>query len=316
MLHLQKDAETLAANVVALWKAGKSVEAKKLCDEKIEALLEKYAASTVVKNCHQIYRKQIALAAGITGEYRFVEEPMCLFQAPIEITTAVNEASRDTVENQRNELTPITRDIIDKLLEVAVALVTNEKKTGHDIYGKAVGLALLTGRRIYAETLNHAVFERFDDSSVIFYGQAKGGLEKRETGYTIPVLGCSADAIVKAQSEVHEYIHNRPWYSQDLDDKTLAGKCKKQVQQVIDSKLDVVFNELRNEGHAIDPLHPHDLRKLYAFIVWVVINRQKSGFTQFAPQILGHSYTVKHSGKTRANTRSSESYEKYRLEVL
>lgn len=318
MKHLEKDAEALAVKVVELWKAGKSDSAKSLCDERIKELLEKYAISTVTKDCHRIYRKFIAIEAGINPiAYRFTDEPMCLFQAPIELTTEVNDTSRDSVETQRFELIPITREIIDSLLEIAVKLVTCEPKKGQDIYGKAVGLALLTGRRIYAETLNYAKFESLNNGSVIFYGQAKGGVKKRENGYEIPILGCASDVIVNAQSEVYEYIHAREWYHPELTDKELSGKCKKQVQQIISNQLDNVFNTVRNTGYEVELLHPHDLRKLYAFIVWVVLNRQKSGFTQFAPQILGHSYTVKHSGKVRANTRSSESYEKYRLvEVL
>ena len=314
MKHLEKDSVNLAVEVVTLWKADRADDAKLLCDAKVTALRDRYAVSTVVKDCSKIYRKAIAVEAGIDPRaYRFTDLPMCLFQVPIELTTAVNDISRDTVEAQRDELVPITREIIDNLLDIGVKLVSNDSKKGQDYYDKAVGLILLTGRRPYAETLHYARFTTVNNYSVEFKGQAKGGIEKRETGYTIPVLGCNASLIVNAQNQVSDYIQNRDWYSSDLTDRDISGKCKKQLQQAISKYIDPVFNSVRDSGHALDLINPHDLRKAYAFIVWAVQNKQRSAFTQFAPEILGHSYTVKHSGKVRANTRSSESYEKFRL---
>ena len=313
MKHLEKDAQKLAVEVVSLWKSKQADKAKALCDDKIQALLERYADTTVSKDCSRLYRKAIAIEAGIETKYRFNDEPMSLFKVPIEITAGVNDESRDTVEIQRSERIPLTREILDRLLEVGVKLVNTEVKTGQDIYNKAVGLALLTGRRMYAEVLHHAYFEPVDDFQVFFVGQAKGGAEKREAGYIIPVLGCKSDVIANAQSEVADYIKSRGWYEAHFSDKDISSRCKKQVQQSITANIDSIFNPIRQAGYSVEPIHPHDLRKIYAFIVWVAKNGQRAGFTQFAPKILGHSYTVKCSGKTRVNTRSSESYEKFRL---
>ena len=317
MKHLEKDAAILATQVIDLCLAGKTDDARALCDEKILALLTRYAPSTVAKDCSRIYRKAIAIEAGIDPKtYRFTDEPMCLFQVPITLTTAVNDTSRDAVETQRKERCPMTKGVMNELLEVGKQLVTIEPKKGQDFYNIAMGLVLLTGRRPYAETLHYARFETINNYSVAFTGQAKGGSEKRETAFTIPVLGCDASVIVNAQNLVTNYIQSRHWYTSEITEKEISGNCKKQAQQCIDTYIDPIFNPVRNsglEGCNVGLINPHDLRKAYAFIVWVNQNKTVSAFTQFAPEILGHSYTVKHSGKVRANTRSSESYEKFRL---
>lgn len=317
MKHLEKDAAILATQVIELYKVGKPDDAKALCDEKVLALLARYAPSTVTKDCSRIYRKAIAIEAGIDPKtYRFTDKPMCLFQVPIELTTAVNDTSRDAVEAQRDVLCPITQDIMSELLEVGKQLVTIDPKKGQDFYNIAMGLVLLTGRRPYAETLHYARFETVNNYSVEFTGQAKGGSEKRETAFTIPVLGCDASVIVNAQNLVTNYIQSRPWYTSEITEKEISGNCKKQAQQCINTYIDPIFEPVRASGLPgceVGLINPHDLRKAYAFIVWVNQNKMHSSFTQFAPKILGHSYTVKHSGKVRANTRSSESYEKFRL---
>lgn len=309
MKKLEADAIELAGQVVALWKADKGEEAKTLCDTKIQELLQIYAPATVAKDCQKIYRKAISNLSGID---RYTLEPVSLFKVPIEILIGVNEASKDSVEAQRDELIPITQNVQDRLLKTAIELLNTPTTKGQDIYNKATAIMLLTGRRGYSEILTHAEFIAIDKHHVAFLGQAKGGEEKRSEVYTIPVLGVTSDEIVKAQLEISEYIKNRHWYSSELTEKDISGKCKKQVQACLDKYFDPIFNEVRDAGYRMETLHPHDLRKIAATIAHGIYGKRKA-FTAFAASYLGHNTTNRVLGTKRRDTRTSESYEKFEL---
>ena len=316
MKHLHIDAQTFAREIVALWQSGESQATKTLCDTKINELLEKYSHSTVYKDCQKIYRKAISLEVGQI-EYRYTEEPVSLFAVPKEIAVKVKEQSRDTVEAQFDLLIPITPSIRDSLLSIAVELVKTVPNKGQDYYNKAVGIGILTGRRPYSEVLHHAEFSKIDDYNVQFKGQAKGGESKRIEEYEIPVLGCNSDYIIQAQFEVVNYIISREWYRENLTDKDISGNCKRQLQAAVNVFIDPLFTPLRKsewakkEGLLIPPIHPHDLRKIYACLAWGIRNRKRSAFTAYASKILGHNTTNKVSGRTRRDTRTSESYNKF-----
>lgn len=309
MKKLEPDALELAGHVVRLWEEGKKVEATKLCDAKIQELLQIYAPATVAKDCQKLYRKAIA---NLSGKERYTEEPISFFKVPIETLMRVNEASKDSVEAQRSELIPITDSVKDRLLATARELLNAPTMKAQDIYNKAVAVMLLTGRRGYSEILSRAEFTAIDKYSVSFKGQAKGGEEKRAESYQFKVLHVTADEIVRAQNEISNYMKSRPWHSSELTDKDISGKCKKQVQACIDEYFNPIFDEIRGAGIVVERLHPHDLRKIAATIAHGFYGHRQA-FTQFAASYLGHNTTNRVLGKKRVDTKTSESYEKFYL---
>lgn len=303
MKRLETDAKALAVEVVKLWKEGKLEQAKQLCDEKITELLAVYKPSTVSKDCQKVYRKSIIEESGVTN-YR--EFPVSLFKVPDEILISVNQKSKQTTFEQRSNLIKISESQIDKLLEVAINLLNKPIQKGQDAYDKACALILLTGRRPYSEVLHNAKFKVFKTQKVLFSGQAKGGEEKKNKWFEIPVLGTLAEDIVKAQNDVTEYIINRDWYNDCLTDKEVSGNCKKQLQLSIDRWINPILLDSNCS------LSPHDLRKLYAFICWERLNLRNSAFTAYAPTILLHTQQNK-LGQEFFDTQTSECYEKFKL---
>lgn len=303
MKKLEQDAKALATQVVDLWQKGNNDEAKALCDTKIQELLTQYKPSTVTKDCQKVYRKAITELSGV-ADYK--QLPVSLFKVPEEILITVNQKSRQATFDQRTNLIKVTDLQVDKLLETAVSLLKTPTHKAQDIYSKACALVLLTGRRPYSEVLHHAEFEIISNHKVLFSGQAKGGIEKRQRFFEIPVLGASAELIVETQNEVSEYIHSREWYREDLTDKEISGNCKKQLQL----SLDRFINPIMLDSKCV--LSPHDLRKLYAFICWERLNNRDSAFTAYAPTILLHTQSNK-LGDESFDTQTSECYEKFKL---
>ncbi|MFM6402848.1 protelomerase family protein, partial [Planktothrix sp.] len=189
--NYKQDAVQLAKEVIRLYKEGKIEDAKNLCNDKILDLAKIYKPSTLCKGIQPTYRKAIFSESGLS-EYRYTEYPVSLFSVPIEMIAATNETTRDTVEKQLNDYIFIKSESIDKMLKKAVELIKKDCISGQDYYDKAVGIALLTGRRIYSEVLLQADFEAINsnNNNISFTGQAKGGVEKALESYKIPVLGC------------------------------------------------------------------------------------------------------------------------------
>lgn len=306
MKKLEQDAKALATQVVALWQNDKNDDAKALCDSKIEELLKVYSPATVAKNCQKVYRKAIIDLSGIDN---YKQLPVSLFKVPENLLISVNQQSRQSTFDQRTNLVKVTDLQVDKLLETALNLLKNPTQKVQDIYSKACSLVLLTGRRPYSEILHYAEFEVISNHKVLFSGQAKGGIEKRQKQFEIPVLGASASLIVEAQNEVLTYIRGRDWYQENLTDSVIAGNCKRQFQK----SIDMYFNPIMIDSKCV--LSPHDLRKLYAFICWERLNNRDSAFTAYAPTILLHTQSNK-LGTESYDTQTSECYEKFKLVEL
>ena len=304
--NYKQDAVQLAKEVIALYNQGNIEQAKKLCDHKITELTKIYKPSTLCKGVQLTYRKAIYSESGLT-EYRYTEYPVSLFSVPLEMITATNETTRDTVEKQLNEYIFINSDSVDNMLLKAVELIKKDCVSGQDYYDKAVAIALLTGRRIYSEVLLQADFEAINANQISFTGQAKGGIEKALQSYIIPVLGCDSRLILEALKDVQTYIKNRDWFESLESEKQLADKVKRPIERAVFHN----FTTLLKTEKIL--LTPHDLRKIYATICWYRFKRQAGSFTAYAAILLGHSQTSKLSGKVRPDTRTAESYDKFRI---
>lgn len=305
--NYKQDAVQMAKEVIQLYNQGKIEQAKNLCDNKIEELAKLYKPSTLCKGVQLAYRKAIHAESGL-AEYRYTEYPVSLFSVDSSIVVATNEATRDTVEKQIDEYIFIKSKLIDKMLVIAVEQIKKECKTGQDYYDKASGLALVTGRRIYSEILLQADFEIVDNSQISFTGQAKGGIEKALESYTIPVLGCDAHIIAEALIDVQNYIKNRPWFDSLESEKQLSDKVKRPIERSVIH----LFQMILKEDRII--LTPHDLRKIYATICWYRLKRCRGSFTAYAATLLGHSIKSRVGGKLRPDTRTAESYDKFRID--
>jgi len=304
--NYKQDAVQLAKEVIALYNQGKIEDAKSLCNDKILDLAKIYKPSTLCKGIQLTYRKAIFSESGLS-EYRYTEYPVSLFSVPIEMIAATNETTRDTVEKQLNDYIFIKSESIDKMLKKAVELIKKDCISGQDYYDKAVGIALLTGRRIYSEVLLQADFEAINSNKISFTGQAKGGVEKSLESYKIPVLGCDSKLIIKALEDVQNYIKNRDWFDSLESEKQLSDKTKKPIERAVFQNFTTI---LKDEKIL---LTPHDLRKVYATVCWYRLTRCKGSFTAYAATLLGHSYQSKVSGKIRPDTKTAESYDKFRI---
>lgn len=300
------DAVKLAKEVIKLYNQGNAVEAKKLCNDKIIELSKIYKPSTLCKGVQLTYRKAIFNESGLS-DYRYSEYPISLFSVDVGIVNSVNETTRDTVECQLNEYIFINSDSIDNMLLKAVELIKKECISGQDYYDKTVGIALLTGRRIYSEVLLQADFEAINTNQISFTGQAKGGVEKSLQSYIIPVLGCDSELILEALKDVQTYIKNRDWFDSLESEKELSDKVKRPVERAVFQN----FTTLLKTEKIL--LTPHDLRKIYATICWYRLKQCTGAFTAYTATLLGHSYQSKSDGKIRPDTRTAESYDKFRI---
>lgn len=304
--NYKQDAVQFGKIIIKLYNQGKIEEAKNLCDIKIDELSKIYKPSTLCKGVQLTYRKAIFEASGLK-DYRFTEYPVSLFSVDSSIIAQTNEATRDTVEKQLDEYIFIESDSIDKMLENAVELIKKECVSGQDYYEKACAIALLSGRRLTSEIALQAEFEAIDANHINFKGQAKGGLEKANKAYTIPVLGCNAKLIVDALNDVQSYIQTRDWFDTLENEKQLQDKIKRQLERATFQNFTTILKDEKVM------LTPHDLRKIYATICWYRLKRQSGSFTAYAAILLGHSYKSKVGGKIRPDTRTAESYDKFRI---
>ncbi|MFM6208562.1 protelomerase family protein, partial [Planktothrix sp.] len=113
--------------------------------------------------------------------------------------------------------------------------------------------------------------------------------------------------IIKALEDVQNYIKNRDWFDSLESEKQLSDKTKKPIERAVFQNFTTI---LKDEKIL---LTPHDLRKIYATICWYRLTRCKGSFTAYAATLLGHSYQSKVSGKIRPDTRTAESYDKFRI---
>jgi hypothetical protein len=301
---LQTDTQTLALEVVKLYREGLEGEAEGLCSEKISALLQTYSLNYVLKSCTKAYREAIYQAyyeipfpgkrATDTERANYFSKPVSLFTPPEEIKTQSRKITETNLTNKRQIKVCFPDSLIDKLLAKSLELLRNTGTRARDIYGKGVALELLTGRRQYSEICFSAEFDPVGPQEIYFSGMAKSTVE----GLKIPVIGTDSLEISQALEEVREFITSRKWFTEETTSRDVKEKIDEIIRDIIAKEFHPIienyYSDLKDKYGRVWSEHfpkfsTHDFRTLWAIICHKRVNREMSDLGLYAKQILGHT---------------------------
>jgi hypothetical protein len=318
---LQTDTQTLALEVVKLYREGLEGEAEGLCSEKISALLQTYSLNYVLKSCTKGYREaiyQVYYGNPFPGKKatdkeraNYFSKPVSLFTPPDWVKQNSREKTKIYVDKKQDVLVKLPDSLIDKLLVKGLELLRSEGVRAKDYYAKGLALELFTGRRQYEEICFSANFEPVSDNEIYFTGLAKSKID----GIKFPVLGANALEISSCLEELKTYIQSRDWFTEETTSRDIKEKIDKiyrediiptHFQPIIDEYFLEVRQSYGKQWKEKIPKFPHlsthEFRALYVCICHKRINREISGINTYAKKILGHS-----------SDKSAKHYEGYRV---
>ena len=141
----------------------------------------------------------------------------------------------------------------------------------------AIGLSLLTGRRI-TEILKTAKFEDVGEKGAIYFeGQLKAKGEKQ--GYLIPTIGATSKQLVKALERLRKLLNTENLSPVQVNEKH-SYRCRDLTKRYF-SKFIGSDNSHR--------CTPHDLRAIYATYCNDNFKQKWQSTNSYLSSILGHS---------------------------
>jgi len=330
---LEKECFDLALEVNQLWlKSGKKqfiIESGKeenflielqdkdlltafnLCNSFIQKYQSKYSESYMIKRLQPRFREILKGLSGVT-EYRKL--PLCLFTIDKAKVIKMNEDYREKIQEttSKGDFIYIPKELVNRLLKLTISWIQIRITNNKTLAYKSLGLALLTGRRLFEEIMINASFEiesYHRSDYLLFLGQAKS---KDEKSFLIPILGVSNKEAKLSLIEIQDYLKSKSWYSEDIDGVKLRSNFNQYLAPIIFNEIYSLFQEY---DIALDSFDNHDLRKLYATIIHYNYQKETGktvDFTSFVPQYLGHSMKIsKSSNKIFDNPITSQSYHKF-----
>lgn len=344
---IEKRANDLAAKVCQLWETSGSpvflvqsenerqfietlpetqketlLTALDLCNAEIAYLEQSYGVTTISKKLQPIYRKAMSKISGVT-QYRSL--PLALFT--FSGTKTVNDDTRSKVETATENLIPVTEKQLNQLIEKAIDFLYCDGEDNYSIAKLALGIGILTGRRIYKEVCLQAEFYpvlddsgKIDPSRLSFYGQAKSGNDRKGEGYEIETL-FDATEIYNGHLDLLDMVKDTTWYQtalangegdNDEDSNSVQSVLHYYVNRVIKNELLPIFQETVDAGYPVN-LVAKDTRKLYATVChnrYVQKTGKRISFEVYAAKLLGHQKTSK-TGKKFKDTVTAQSYNKF-----
>lgn len=287
------------------------LQALEICNGEIASLETEYGITTIAKKLQPLYRKAMTKISGITA-YRSL--PLALFT--FTGTKTVNDDTRSKVEISTEKLYPVTESQLSQWTAKATDFIFCEGEDNYAIAKLALGLAMLTGRRIYKEICIQGEFfpvldgeGKIDNSRLSFYGQAKAGETRKNQGFDIDCLYNATDCI-DAIKDLQDMVKVQSWYSQDSN--AVQSVLHTYVEKIILTELLPIFTATNNAGYGLT-LNPKDSRKMYATIChnnYVKRTGKNIGFETFTAKLLGHVKTSK-TGKQFKDTVTTQSYNKF-----
>lgn len=316
----EKLALEFAVWAVDRWKAGAGAEVTQRWEDEIyPQLLEEYAENTVIHNLTGYFRSKMTEICGVV---HWKEEPLYLIRPNAYDVTRNNEERFLKVRDRSRSknLIRINADTASDILAKAESLITLDPTSYRNVCSIAVGLGLLTGRRIESEILCYAAFPRFDSDRcwVEFVGQSKGGEGKRQNGYWIPLLTYDYQKVVTALKGVQTYAQQSKAWKGNTPSEIIESVGKGfggEISRLARCHFDPFFKQFRADNPTLEPFKGHSTRKLYAAIAFYDPNNNPEDLseTEFYATILGHTKTMKTQDVLIPNEHTAKSYQAFRI---
>jgi hypothetical protein len=256
MRKLKKRVEKLQNDLEGLSEK----EQRKVCDCEVLELLKSHK-NTTVRSYLTTYRKDIL------GLSEYVLRGLRL---PPNEQQKVKRAYRTKLSKQQKANEPVKH--IDQIIKAAVLLT--KSKNWKEL---AVGLTLLSGRRI-TEILKTATFEDVGEKkAVLFGGQLKA---KGERGtYIIPLLGITPKQAVKALKKLRKMLDTT-----DMTMVQVSEKCSYHCRTIAKDN----FSKYVGTDGTFKCTN-HDLRAIYATYCTENLKNKSQSPNSFLSMLLGHS---------------------------
>lgn len=187
---------------------------------------------------------------------------------------------------------------VDVTRAIAYSIKTLQETTAENVLSNwkdvTLALALMTGRRAYAEILGTGTVRAGEtEGCVIFGGQAKlkgAALERAEDEYEIPVL-CDPDLVVKGWEllNIKREALRKNWGPEIIENpQKLRDKVQSNCTRLLGEYCrEWVAKNIRTIGEA-KPITPHRLRELYALKACQDFRPDGTFNLKFVANILGH----------------------------
>jgi hypothetical protein len=345
-INLSKDlmvrALDLGNKVVSLWKNADSLDliisanneietlkklpinqskpllnALELCQSEITYLLSKYSQLTVIKKLIPNYRKVFCEILNIEYPKKpdknfYRKLPLCLI-SDTTLTVELNNIYKDKVNTmvKSENIVLISVDFKNEIIDTAINLIrlkgVNNNKL---IAAKALGLSLLSGRRLYSEICLSAIFRPNNNENCLdFLGIAKGDKEKEKEVFTIPILNINPIEFVKIHNEIISYITAKNWLTPSIIESNLHNY----IDMIFSKMIVPIFDK---HGVKCD-ISPKDFRKLYFTFAYDNAKQDNKAFDfyEFVSPIAGHTFKRLVNGleKTNNDITTTRSYRKYEV---
>lgn len=297
------------------------LEFQALCNTITEKLLNSSNSETTKVKKLTLYRKMIAELIGKTYEKNdYNTVPYALFSFPDngQIVAKTNKDYTKKVQqfNTGENRIPITKDILNQLIENAVNDLRKPIGVARDYASKMLALELLTGRRQYEELLEDSCILKFKTNGTFTAKNlAKASDIKKKQEFKLPYLGKNfenydgelSDLLITNLELLRTFAKEKSGLKTPLP--TLLNTLVLQASLTHDNILKPVRKvsnlELINGK-------THLFRKLYAFSCYVFLDGCLSNESQYFADVLAEG-TIDSEGFLTLNSVTAKSYSIFRL---
>lgn len=283
-------------------------------------LASKNSETTKVKKL-TVYRKMIAELLTETYEknsYNLIPYALFAFPDDGQIVSKTNRDYTKAVQakNTGDNRIPITKNILNQLIENAVNDLRKPIGINKDYASKMLAIELLIGRRQYEEILDSECFIEFsNDGFFRVQGLAKSSKAKKETAFNLPYLGLNCQ---NYDGEIAELLtSNLKLLRSFVKEKSELKTPLSVLLNTLIMQASLVHDNILKPVRKISKLEmingkTHIFRKLYAFSCYVFLDDCRSNESQYFAEILAEG-TIDATGYLKLNDITAKSYSIFRL---
>lgn len=274
-------------------------------NDMLSALSSQYSEVTLEKKIVNVFRKMLASELGVQ-KFDYKKLPYCLFK----YDSGYNQQYRESVDKRSFDTINLPKEFVKQWFEVANNLLKDDGTDNYTIARYGLGIAMLTGRRLYSEVLGTLqIFPLEDDDgkllgTVDFEGLRKGKQHKLNSLQDIPIYGIDLDELTAKHEELKGLLRQREWFNV-MDFETTQSNLKNYIGKIFkDEIMSILFTDSDLE------LTPHDCRKIAVAVYLHCANITGFNSVQYGAKYLGHYNSQGHT-----DTQTSKSYMKFSIGV-